>query len=148
MPLTDLARQILQLQFEMLARGEKPIVVTIGYLTDEQHATINEHRLRQGLPVLESPEVVFLGRHLFRSRAITDGYTIADILDQIESAMSETSMVIATHKMTALKNTTPRADCYGNHVCDEAVFELTQRRPKAELFSVIPKGDKNKPPRP
>ena len=59
--------------------------------------------------------------------------------------MSATSMVIATHRMTALKNKTARNDRYGNQVCDEAVFELTLRRPKAELFSVIPKGDKSKP---
>lgn len=148
MPLNPDARQILRANLEMLAQGEKPLVVTIGYLTVEQHATINEHRAKHRLPKLESSEVVFLGRHLYNSRAVTDGYSIDDILDQIESAMSATSMVIATHKMTALKNKTARNDCYGNQVCDEAVFELTQRRPKAELFSVVPKGDKNKPPRP
>lgn len=147
MPLNPDARQILRANLEMLAQGEKPLVVTIGYLTAEQHATINEHRAKQCLPQLESPEVVFLGRHLYNSRAVTDGYSIDDILDQIESAMSASSMVIATHKMTALKNKTERHDRYGNQVCDEAVFELTQRRPKAELFSVVPKGDKNKPPR-
>jgi hypothetical protein len=26
------------------------------------------------------------------------------------------------------------------------VLELTQRKPRAELYSVIPKGDTNKPP--
>lgn len=148
MPLNPDARQILRASLVMLAQGEKPLVVTIGYLTVEQHTTINEHRATQKLPALESAEVVFLGRHLYNSRVVTDGYTIDDILDQIESAMSANSMVIATHKMTALKNKTARNDRYGNLVCDEAVFELTQRRPKAELLSVIPKGDKNKPQRP
>lgn len=145
MPLNTDARHILRAQLEMLAQGERPLVVTIGYLSVEQHATINEYRVKHKLPPLESPEVVFLGRHLYNSRAVTDGYTIDDIIDQIESAMSSTSVVIATHKMTALKNKTARSDRYSNQVCDEAVFELTQRRPKAELFSVIPKGDKNKP---
>lgn len=125
--------------WEMLAEGEKPLVVTIGYLTAEQHAAINEHRAKQRLPELGSPEVVFLGRHLYKSRAVTDGYSIDDILDQIESAMSATSMVIATHKMTALKNKTARGDRYGNQVCDEAVFELTQRRPKARRFQWSPR---------
>ncbi len=145
MPLNPNAREILRGHLEMLAQGERPLVVTIGHLTTEQHEVINRHRAKHALPPLESSEVVFLGRHLYNSRAVTDGYTIDDIIDQIESAMSATSMVIATHRMTALKNKTARNDRYGNQVCDEAVFELTLRRPKAELFSVIPKGDKSKP---
>ena len=148
MPLNDDAMDILRASLEMLAQGERPLVVTIGVLTAEQHAAINAYRNKHGLPDLVSPEVVFLGRHLYNSRAVKDGYSIDDILDQIESAMSETAIAIATHKMTALRSTTVRNDRYGNQVIDEAVFELTQRRPKAELYSVIPKGDKNKPPRP
>jgi len=30
-------------------------------------------------------------------------------------------------------------------VLDRAIFECTQRKPRAELFSVIPKGDTRKP---
>lgn len=148
MPLNDDAMDILRASLEMLAQGERPLVVTIGVLTAQQHAAINAYRNKHGLPDLASPEVVFLGRHLYHSRAVKDGYSIDDILDQIESAMSETAIAIATHKMTALRSTTVRHDRYGNQVIDEAVFELTQRRPKAELYSVIPKGDKNKPPSP
>lgn len=148
MPLNDDAMEILRASLEMLAQGERPLVVTIGVLTTEQYAAINAYRSKHGLPDLASPEVVFLGRHLYHSRAVKDGYSIDDILDQIESAMSDTAIAIATHKMTALRSTTVRHDRYGNQVIDEAVFELTQRRPKAELYSVIPKGDKNKPPRP
>lgn len=148
MPLSPNARDILRASLEILARGDRPLVVTIGFLTPEQHAAISEYRSKHGLPHLVSPEVVFLGRHLYASRAIKDGYSIDDIIDQIESAMSDTAMVIATHKMTALRSTTARNDRYGNQVVDEAVFELSQRRPKAELYSVIPKGDKNKPPSP
>ena len=148
MPLNNDAKDILRASLEMLAQGERPLVVTIGVLTAEQHAAINAYRNKHGLPDLVSPEVVFLGRHLYNSRAVKDGYSIDDILDQIESAMSETAIAIATHKMTALRSTTVRSDRYGNQVIDEAVFELTQRRPKAELYSVIPKGDKNKPPSP
>ena len=148
MPLNDDAMDILRASLEMLAQGERPLVVTIGVLTAEQHAAINAYRNKHGLPDLVSPEVVFLGRHLYNSRAVKDGYSIDDILDQIESAMSETAIAIATHKMTALRSTTVRSDRYGNQVIDEAVFELTQRRPKPELYSVTPKGDKNKPPSP
>lgn len=49
-----------------------------------------------------------------------------------------------TH-MTALRSTFGRDDGYGNEVFDEAIFELTARKPKAELYSIIPKGDRNKP---
>ncbi len=49
--------------------------------------------------------------------------------------------------MTAIKNTRLRQDGYGNEVQDEAIFELIARKPKAELYSVVPKGDKMKPKR-
>lgn len=145
MPLNANARAILQATFQLLKEGGRPNVATIGTLTNEQFLAINLKRKTQGLPPLGSPEIVILGRHLYKSRVIEDGYSIADICDQIESALSSESIVIATHKMTALKNEVGRPDRYGNTIKDEAVLELTQRRPKAELFSVIPKGDKNKP---
>lgn len=148
MPLHHNGRDILRASLETLKEGERPLVVTIGTLTNDQHAAINAYRTKHGLPPLVSPEIVFLGRHLYNSRAVKDGYTIDDILDMIESALADTAGVIASHKMTALRSIRSRPDQYGNHVTDEAVFELTQRRPKAELYSVIPKGDKNKPPRP
>lgn len=145
MPLHADARAILQATFKLLAEGERPRVITIGTLTEDQFSAINVKRLAQGLQELESPEIVMLGRHLYNSRVVKDGYSIDDVCDQIESALSSDAMVIATVKMTALRSTTERADRYGNTIKDEAVLELTQRRPKAELFSVIPKGDKNKP---
>lgn len=144
MPLLPYGRDILRANLECLREGGRPLVATIGTLTQPQYDAINAYRTQYGLPPLGSPEVVFLGRHLYNSRVVKDGYTVDDVIDQIESALSETSCVIATHKMTALRNTVPRPDRYGNHVTDEAVFELTQRRPKAELYSVIPKGDKSK----
>nr|AKN38780.1 hypothetical protein [Vibrio splendidus] len=39
----------------------------------------------------------------------------------------------------------PRLDAYGNTIIDNGILELMSRKPKAELFSVIPKGDKIKP---
>jgi hypothetical protein len=53
---------------------------------------------------------------------------------------------MANTKMTALDSVARREDGYGNMVRDRAVLELTQRKPRAELYSVIPKGDTNKPP--
>lgn len=145
MPLNSDARQILQATFKLLSDGERPKVVTIGYLTVAQFSSINDKRATQGLHPLESNEIVLLGRHVYNSRIVKDGYTIDDVCEQIESALSADSLVIATHKMTALRNGEGRSDGYGNVVHDEAVLELSQRKPKAELFSVIPKGDKNKP---
>ena len=64
---------------------------------------------------------------------------------QIESALVPDSIVIANPKMTAMQNPQTRDDGYGNAVHDRAIFELTQRKPRAELFSVIPKGDIDPP---
>jgi hypothetical protein len=47
--------------------------------------------------------------------------------------------------MSAIKNPTERADRYGNQVRDEAVFECSTKHPRAELFSVVARGDKIKP---
>ncbi|TAM49722.1 MAG: hypothetical protein EPN57_25020 [Paraburkholderia sp.] len=43
--------------------------------------------------------------------------------------------------MTTVQSTVLRDDGYGAMVRDEAVLELYARKPRAELFSVIPKGD-------
>ena len=43
--------------------------------------------------------------------------------------------------MTSLMASQPRDDGYGKQVRDHAVLELTARKPRVELFSVIPKGD-------
>ena len=67
---------------------------------------------------------------------------------QIEYALADTAIVLPILKMTATRSATLRSDGYGNYVFDEAVYELTQRKPRAELFSVIPKGDKIKPLKP
>jgi hypothetical protein len=47
--------------------------------------------------------------------------------------------------MTAMENPSGRPAGYGNIVHDRAIFECTQRKPRAELFSVFPKGDTRKP---
>ena len=99
---------------------------------------------RLGLHEIESPEIVFIGRHIYASRS-KDGYTIDDMVVQIESALSSASVVFANPKMTAMANPQARPDGYGNRVHDRAIFECTQRKPRTELFSVIPKGDVQKP---
>lgn len=88
-----------------------------------------------------------MGRHHYESRVVRDGYNIDDLLKQIESALSDKSRIIMAQRMTAIQSITPRNDSYGNLVTDRAIFELTTKKPRAELFSVIPKGDNNKPPK-
>ncbi|GIZ54072.1 hypothetical protein [Noviherbaspirillum aridicola] len=128
----------------LLKAGERAKVVSIGYLTETQHQAINAIRQKEGKPLLVEPVVLFLGRHLYESRS-ADGYTIEDMAVMVESALSAESIAHAHHKMTGVMNHSSREDGYGNRVRDLGVLELYARRPKAELLSVIPKGDDIKP---
>jgi hypothetical protein len=132
--------------FERIAQGDKPFGVVIGTLTAEQLEAINQIRARHNpsLPPVTG-EVLFYGRHLYKSRVIRDGHTVEDVLDQIASAMDAASQVGPHPEMTVLQNPHGRADRYGNVVKDLAVLECTARHPRPELFSVMPKGDRRKP---
>jgi hypothetical protein len=59
--------------------------------------------------------------------------------------MDAASVLAPNPRMTVLQNPRGRADRYGNVVKDLAVLECTAHHPRPELFSVMPKGDKNKP---
>ena len=144
MPLYADSHSLIRTNLQLIACGERPKVVPIGKLTALQHAAINAQRLTEGRPPLMDAEILFLGKHLFNSRH-ADGYSIDDMVTQIDSALSAQSEVLPTKKMSALCNLHRRADGYGNHVNDVAVLELSARRPKAELFSTIPRGDLIKP---
>jgi hypothetical protein len=128
---------------EALQRGERPAPIDIGSLTQQQLTDLNAARVAQGLPTVGA-DLVYKGRHHFASRS-ADGYSIDDMLQQIQSGMSPDSNVLVDRAgRPNLVNPTPRADGYGNNVTDTATFELSgSKRP--ELFSVIPKGDKRKP---
>jgi hypothetical protein len=146
MPLYDNALYLIRANLEECARGGKVRAVVIGHFTQQQYEAINAYRESVGLHRLESPEIVLLGSHLYRSRVTRDNYTIDDVIAQIINAVADTALVLAQPRMTATRSATPRADGYGNMVLDEAIYELTQRKPRAELYSVIPKGDAKKPP--
>lgn len=142
MPLFDNAECLIRANLEEVARGRKAHAVVIGNFTTEQFTMLNQLKASAQLPQLESPEIVFIGSHVYQSRVKRDGYTIDDVVLQIKHALATSAKVQSTVKMTALKSTAKRKDGYGNEVLDEAVFELTQRKPRAELYSVIPKGDR------
>jgi len=133
--LKRIRRNLVQIQ-----SGEKPRLEKIGFFTPDQLIHINEARIANGFqPLL--PEVVFHGAHLYRSRCIKNGYSIDQVLDQIESAFSITSVVNFSPPSSVMRNLNKRKDYNGKLVNDEAVFECTARYPYAELYSVIPKGD-------
>jgi len=144
MPLYENALELIRQNLEQLQNGERPKFQAIGKLTDEQLNTINQKQFEKGLPTVECNEILYMGRHHYNSRVVQDGYTILDLLKQIESVLAESS-VIENNKV--LKSTIKRNDGYGNMVSDWAVFEMTAKRPRMELFSVIPKGDDKKPPK-
>lgn len=144
MPLYPNIEAQIRSQLEKISRGEPVGLIDIGEFTADQLAAINRQKLQKGLPIVESAVITFKGKHLYNSRT-KDGYTIEDMIDQLRSGLSEDSVVTVTLKMTALQNLTGRQDGYGNHVRDKIVFECTLRWPKAEAFSVIPKGDANPP---
>jgi hypothetical protein len=120
--------------------GLRPRAVKIGFFTDEQLSHINEARAVKGFPPLLR-EIVFHGVHLYKSRCVKDGYTIDQVLGQIQSAFSDSSKVNFSASSSIMRNPIQRTDHNGNPVHDEAVFECTGRYPYADLFSVIPTGD-------
>jgi hypothetical protein len=144
MPLAPNARDKLRVNLQQIAIGHKPKLVKIGALTEVQLTTLNAHRLSLGLQP-NNAEVVFVGRHTYKSRISEDGYSIDDVIDQIASAMDSSSVVITSEVMTAMENQTPRKDRYGNLVLDRVIFECSGKHPYPELLSVIPKGDEIKP---
>ena len=140
MPLDPGALEAIRRNLLLLAAGQRAPMIVIGRLTAQQHGEINVVRRGLCLPPLLDPEIVYIGRHHFESRS-RDGYVPDDMLAQIRHGLSKDSVVFARARMTSIQNLTPRPDGYGNLVRDQAIFELTARKPRAELFSVIPKGD-------
>ena len=87
---------------------------------------------------------MFLGRHLYNSRSV-DGYTIDDMVLMIRSTLSADASILLNRYKSLTWNMNGRKDGYGNTVYDQGVLEIASRLPRAELFSVIPKGDNIKP---
>jgi hypothetical protein len=145
MPLRENAAALIRTNLEQLLAGERPKRVEIGELDDERFAEINEFRLENGIFRLTEKKLVFIGRHVYDSRLVQDGYSVEDVLDQIASAVQPCSILKLTETGTALQNPNKRADRYGNLVNDRVIFECSTCRPWIQLWSVIPIGDKNKP---
>lgn len=119
-------------------------MIVIGYFTEIQFAAINASRAAMELHLLEQNEILFMGRHLHASRS-KDGYHIEDIVTQLVNALSIDAVAHLDTFVSYTQNPNARDDGYGNQVNDRAVFEMTARKPRAELYSVMPKGDNIKP---
>jgi len=143
-PLYPDASERIRMNLILLMRGQRVPHISIGQLTAPQLAAIQKQQIAQNL-MPSVCEIVFVGRHIYQRRILSDHYIISDVLLQIESALSELSEVVATTYMTLLRNPVSRIDRSGNLVHDEAILECTRYRPTPELFSVIPKGDKIRP---
>lgn len=126
-----------------LHAGERPKMENIGKFTPEQLKQINDLRVEDGLEPI-ADVIVFIGKHLYNSRCVGDGYSIEEVIVQVQSAFSSES-VVRCEPNTVLANPVHREDGKGNTIQDEAVFECTQRHPFPELWSVIPKGDGRHP---
>jgi hypothetical protein len=85
MPLFEGALEIIRTNLEEIAAARRPRRVTIGELSPEHLEQINACREENELPPI-SGEIVFIGRHLYESRIVNNGYSIDDVLEQIESA--------------------------------------------------------------
>jgi hypothetical protein len=146
MPLCENAERLIRSNLELAARGKRPSLVVVGYLTKSQLDAINADRCER-TPPLEpiEAEIVFDGRHMHKSRCEENGYTIDEVIEQIISAVSDTAEFFPEGRMTTITATVERLDDLGNRVIDRAVFECSQRHPRPELFSVIPKGDRIRP---
>lgn len=149
MPLSPGAVDLIRQNLLIVQDGKKPPLVAIGTITAEQCAALNAIRSTHGFPPVTG-EVIFAGRHIYKSRVHQDGYTIDEVVEQITSAMSAAAVVNTPNvrnprPMTGMRNPNGRTDRRGNTIHDEAVFECTTHHPRPELFSVIPKGDTIKP---
>lgn len=144
MPLYPDAVALVTAQLRCLERGGRVSLIVIGELTDDQFSILNKAREAALLPAVESREIVYLGRHHFNSRS-AQGYAIADMVSQVSNAVAGHATPIVTRTGTVLESGVTRDDGYGNRVRDQAVLELTARKPRVEVFSVIPRGDRNPP---
>jgi hypothetical protein len=88
MPLYPSAKDLIGIQLDLIARGEQVRLIVIGELTATQHRAINEARSAFGLPSLESPELVYVGKHHFKSRVIENGYALHDLFEQITRCLA------------------------------------------------------------
>lgn len=141
--------ELIEENLRQLDAGKKASRVLVGTLTPTQLSMLNEKRSSLGFPLV-SGEMFFIGSHIYDSRCKRDNYSVDDVLAQLKGALSDSSIIQIRSggRSTILQSTEYRKDAYENEfVIDEVIFECTSKNPLIEIYSVIPKGDKNKPPK-
>jgi hypothetical protein len=131
MPLYENAVSRIVHRLQQIAEGRKPPAIVSGSLMPLQLAAINNARASRKndrgepspFPPMQ-PEILLIGRHVYNSRVVKDGYTLAEVMVQIANALHERSEFIPTRKATLLQNKAGRANLYGEHVRDEAVLNV------------------------
>jgi hypothetical protein len=89
--------------------GEKPKRARVGTFTEGQLIEINAIRASLKFEPLLSL-FLFSGRHLYMSRCVDNGYSIEEVLVQVESALSGLSIVKMSGPAAVLHNPQKRAD--------------------------------------
>jgi hypothetical protein len=125
MPLFKGALALIRANLEELQKGNRVRLVAVGTLTDSQLEAINREREARGYPAMAA-EVVFIGRHVYESRVVRDGYTIDDVIDQIASAMEGAAVVLQTPTMTAMENPAPPGRTITETPCATGLFLSVQ----------------------
>jgi hypothetical protein len=89
--------------------------------------------------------VFYKGTHHYNSRVTEQDppYGIDDLVQQIQSGMSDQSVVVTGGRSPVLQNQAKRLNESGVPVNDTAVLNSSPSG-KPELFSVIPRGDGRK----
>jgi hypothetical protein len=107
MPLADNAEKLIRKNLQYIRNGRKAHPVVIGTLTEIQLAKMNEERAGRKFPPMKAA-VVFVGKHIYDSRVLKDGYSVDDVVAQIISGMHESCEFHANPKMNSLVSSTPR----------------------------------------
>lgn len=153
MPLFADGLKKIRRSMEMAATGQRSRYQKVGVLTPDQLTAINEVRTSEGHPALEAV-IVCNGKHLYDSRCVKDGYSIDEVIAQIDTAFRLVKNDCGRRGWaTVLRSDEQPANEGGYRITYEIVFECTSTHPNAGIFSVIPRGDgkgpstKAKPPR-
>jgi hypothetical protein len=93
----------------LVQEGKHSPFVKVGSFTPEQLKLINEQRGQDDLLPIEAI-IVFNGKHLYKSRCVENGYTIDEVLVQIESAFCATAEVCHDGRSTVMANQIKRID--------------------------------------
>lgn len=113
-------------------------------LTKEQYDSLQKQRADINALLAKRNYFSLDANHIYESRVIRDGYSIADVMKQIKSATSRKSTVEVDvrRKQNNLVSPRKRDDGYGNMVQDRIGIDL---RGQGVYRTVIPKGDNIKP---